>query len=159
MEHAVLHGEHELTLDSKNRVLIPSDVRRKLLSDRDGDAFYIVIGRNRRPWLYTQKHYENLVAKEQQDLSPNEDLLAYDQLRFAMTTLLDLDKQGRVLIPEKILQRTKTGREIAMVGVKDHLEIWNRSEWEARMNELLDKQVEIELRAQLAKQANRPVGQ
>lgn len=156
MEHAVLFGEHELTLDQKNRVLIPADVRRSLLSDRDGDSFYLVIGRNRRPWLYTQRYYEQLVSRAQQDLSPNEDLLAFDQFHFAMTSLLDLDKQARVLLPEKILSRTGIGREISMIGVRDHLEIWNRKDWEARIGELLNKQVEVDLRAQLARQAQKP---
>lgn len=156
MVHAVLHGEHELTLDQKNRVLIPIDVRRSLLSDRDGDAFYLVIGRNRRPWLYTQRYYEQLVSRAQQDLSPNEDLLAFDQFHFAMTSLLEMDKQARVLLPEKILARTGIGREITMIGVRDHLEIWNRADWEARITELLNKQAEVEARAQAAREASKP---
>ena len=107
MEHAVLYGEHELTLD----------------------------------------------------LSPNEDLLAFDQFHFAMTSLLEMDKQARVLLPDKILQRTGIGREISMIGVRDHLEIWNRADWETRIAELLNKQVEVEARAQLAWQATKPAGQ
>ena len=40
MRPLLLSGEHELTIDEKNRMLIPADIRKNLLSERDGDAFY-----------------------------------------------------------------------------------------------------------------------
>jgi MraZ protein len=49
---------------------------------------------------------------------------------------LEWDKQGRVLIPEKMRQRTALQKEVTLVGVRDHLEIWNRPEWEAERERL-----------------------
>lgn len=151
LRHLVLYGEYDLTIDDKNRMLIPSDVRKSLDSERDGDAFFLVFGTNRRPWLYPERQYERQVAEIQQDLAPTEDVLAFDQMLFAMASRLEWDKQGRVLIPEKTLRRTGLNREVTLIGVRDHLELWNRDEWEVQREALLARSSEIALRAKQAR--------
>ena len=150
MQHAILSGEHYLMLDEKNRLLVPSEIRKSLVPERDGDAFFLVVGQNRKPWLYTEKYYEFLVSSGEQQLMPNEDVLAFNQYYFAMASRQELDKAGRILIPEKTLQRTGIKREVTLIGAKDHLEVWNRPEWEQKYEELFRRGPELMLRAQLA---------
>ena len=138
MNHAILYGEHELSIDEKNRVLIPIDIRKSLNPDRDGEKFFICIGRNKKPWLYPEKYYEHLVSQRQQELTPDEDALAFDQYHFAMVSLREIDAQGRILLPDKTLKRTGTTREVTLIGARDHLEIWNRSDWENRFAQLTE---------------------
>src|SRR5690606_37400176 len=128
--HLVLYGEYELAVDDKNRMLIPAEVRKSLDPNRDGEAFFLIVGVNRKPWLYPERTYEQRVARLGQDLTPDQDALALDQMMCAMSSRLEWDKQGRVLIPEKALRRTEIGKEITMIGARDHLELWNRQEWE-----------------------------
>ena len=59
----VLYGEYDITIDEKNRLLIPAEVRRSLDPERDGEAFFVIIGQNLRPWLYPERGYEQLVSK------------------------------------------------------------------------------------------------
>jgi len=139
VNHAILYGEHELSIDEKNRMLVPVEIRKSLNPERDGEAFFVVIGRNRKPWLYPEKYYEHLVSHRQQELTPDEDTIAFDQYHFAMASKVELDKQGRVLLPDKTLRRTETGREITLIGARDHLEVWNRALWEARFEELRNR--------------------
>jgi MraZ protein len=157
VQHAILYGEHELLLDEKNRLLVPSDIRKSLVPERDGDAFFLVVGQNRKPWLYTEKYYEFLVSSGEQQLMPNEDVLAFNQYYFAMASRQELDKAGRILIPEKTLQRTGIKREVTLIGAKDHLEVWNRPEWEHKREELFSRGNELMLRAQLAQRP--PLGE
>jgi MraZ protein len=152
VNHAILYGEHELTLDEKNRLLVPSEIRKSLVPERDGEAFYLVVGQNRKPWLYTEKHYEHLVSSGEQQLMPNEDVLAFNQYYFAMASRAEWDKAGRILLPEKTLQRTGIKREVTLIGAKDHLEIWNRSDWERRFEELFNRSEVVTLRAKMAQQ-------
>ena len=143
MRHAVYIGEHELTIDDKNRVLVPSDVRKIMDHERDGKGFYLVLGQNRKPWLYAEQYYEGLLSREDQELKPEAEIrpdaktLENWQATFALASKVAWDKQGRILIPEIMLRRTSTGREITLIGVRNHLEIWNRSDWEVRFNQLL----------------------
>lgn len=44
---------------------------------------------------------------------------------------VDPDSQGRVVIPERLLKRAGIGKEITLLGVHDHLEIWNRADYDA----------------------------
>ncbi len=119
--------------------------------DRDGEAMFLVFGTNGRPWLYPERQYEAMVAKIQQELAPTEDALAFDQMHFAMASRLEWDKQGRVLIPEKTLKRTGLGKEVTLIGVRDHLELWNRTEWDNHREALIARSSEIALRAKQAR--------
>jgi MraZ protein len=83
---------------------------------------------------------------------PAEELLAFDQMNFALASRLEWDKQGRVLIPEKTLKRTGLEREVTLIGARDHLELWNRPDWETRREELLSRSLEIAVRAKQARQ-------
>ena len=48
----------------------------------------------------------------------------------------DLDRQGRVTIPAALMQRAKLARDVVVAGVHDHLEIWDRSEWQRELAEV-----------------------
>lgn len=152
MKHPLLYGEYELTIDDKNRLLVPAEVRKSIQPQRDGEAFFLVVGVNRKPWLYPERYYETLVSQAPLEMMPGEDMLAYDQMHFAMASRLEWDKQGRVLIPDKALRRTNLNREVTLIGAKDHLELWNRSDWEIRQEQLLERSAEIALRAKQARQ-------
>ena len=153
MHHAILTGEFELTIDEKNRLLIPSEIRKSIDPARDGEAFFLTVGVNRKPWLYPEKNYAALVSAESQDIIPDADNLAFDQMFFANAARIEMDKQGRILIPDKTLKRTVTGKEVTMIGVNNHLEIWNRAEWDSQFEANLARMEEL---AQRAKQARKP---
>lgn len=156
MRHPVLFGEYELNIDEKNRLLIPSEVRRSVNVEEFGEGYFLVIGINRLPWLYPERYYEQLVTRAPADITPEQDLLAFDQLHFAMASRIDPDKQGRVLLPDKILKRGKINKEVTLIGARDHLELWNRADWEARREELERRGPEIAVAAKRARESERP---
>jgi MraZ protein len=153
VQHAIFIGEHELSIDEKGRLLVPAEIRRSIDPDRDGGAFYLVVGQNRKPWLWPQRTYEEIVSQRENDLTPDEDMLAFDQLYFAMASRVEPDKQGRILVPDKILRRTGTSKEVTLLGVRDHLELWNRSDWEGRFEQNLDRLSELALKARQARKS------
>ena len=159
MRHPVLTGEFELNIDDKNRLLIPSEVRKSINQAEHGEGFFLVMGINRKPWLYSERYYENLVTAAPADLTPEQDLLAFDQLHFAMASRVEPDGQGRLLLPQKILRRAGIGKEVTLIGVRDHLEVWNRSDWDARIEELEKQAAEIAVAAkrQRRQQDTRPI--
>ena len=156
MRHLLLIGEHELTIDEKNRLLIPSEIRKSMNSERDGDAFFLVLGLNRKPWLYPERHYEQLVFQAQPDITPGEEQLDFAHANFALASRLEWDSQGRLLIPEKTMRRTELKREVTLLGARDRLEIWNRSDWESHREQLCARSAEVMMRAKQARQAPNP---
>jgi MraZ protein len=143
MKHAIFIGEYELTIDEKHRVLCPSGVRKVMDPERDGKGFYVIIGQNRKIWLYAARYYEEVLYREEQGLTPQAEIrpdaktLDNWHQTFALASCVEWDAQGRILLPEPTLRRTGTEREITLIGVRNHLEVWNRRDWEIRFNELL----------------------
>ncbi len=133
-------------------MLVPADVRKQIDPESHGVGFFLIMGINRVPWLYPDRYYEHLVSQVQPEMIPGEDALAFDALNFAMASRMEWDKQGRILIPEKTFRRTGLGRDVALIGMRDHLELMNREDWETRREQLLAKSLEIALRAKQARQ-------
>lgn len=150
LERAVLYGEYELTLDEKNRMLIPAEIRKQLVPERDGEAFFLVIGQQRKIWFLPEKYYYTLVNQRQSELTPDADVLAFNRMLFALACRVEWDKQGRAVIPDKILKRTRIEREVTLVGVGDRLELWNRSEWEAGLDDMIERSSELAFKAKQA---------
>src|SRR6266550_5535165 len=145
-----LFGNYELTLDEKNRLLVPSDIR-KAWNPEDSESLVIVPGINRKLWLYTEKFYEVMAGQMESELTPENEKEEYDQINFALAQRIEMDKQGRVLIPEKLVKKGKLEREVTVVGIRDHVEIWNRSEWSAHEDDLENRRAEISARAKKSK--------
>lgn len=151
MRHPILFGEYELTVDDKNRLLVPAEVRRSINPEEHGKAFFLVVGVNRMPWMYPERYYEHLATQVPSDVTPAQDLLAFDQLHFAMASRIEPDSQGRVLLPDRTLRRAGISKEVTLIGVRDHLELWNRGEWETYREELEKRSAEIALAAKRAR--------
>jgi len=149
-----LFGNYELTLDEKNRLLVPSDIR-KAWNPEEAESLVIVPGVNRKLWLYTEKFYEVMAAKMESELAPEEEKVLSDHMNFGRAQRIELDKSGRVLIPDKLVKKGNLGREVTVVGIRDHVEIWNRSEWNAHEEDLENRRAEIAARA---KKASKPAG-
>jgi len=147
-----LFGNYELTLDEKNRLLVPSDIR-KAWNPEDAETLVLVPGVNRKLWLYTEKFYEKMAEHMESEFAPEEEKVLNDHVNFGTAQRIDLDKSGRVVIPEKLVKKWNLGREVTVVGIRDHVEIWNRSEWNAHEEDLENRRAEIAARAKKSKAA------
>jgi MraZ protein len=127
-----LAGTHELTIDNKNRLSIPFAIRRKLNEERDGHAFYVMPGRRKGTLaLYPEKYYEQLRGEVPGDDSLSDEAYAYRQFEYSQSALLDPDSQGRVLIPERLLKKAGLDKDVVLIAVRDHLELWRQADFEA----------------------------
>lgn len=124
-------GTYELAIDAKNRVSIPHAVRSKMNSDTDGRSFYVIPGRRRGTLaVYPERYFEQLRRFIPPDERLSESGHAWRQFEFSQSALVDPDGQGRILIPDRLLKRAGISREVVLIGVQDHLELWNRSDFE-----------------------------
>lgn len=129
--HIFLTGTYELTIDAKNRLSIPFAIRRKLNPDTHGHSFYAVPGRRRGTLsLYPEKYYEEMRADLPPDDALSEEAYEFRQFEYSQSALLDPDAQGRVLIPERMLRRAGLEREVVLIAVRDHLELWRKEDFE-----------------------------
>ena len=151
VRHPVLLGEYELTLDEKNRLLIPAEVRRLIPADQ-GESLYVVMGINRVPWLYCERYYEDLVMQRPADMIPAHETHKFNQLIFGTAAKLAWDKAGRILLPERTVRRAELAKDVVMVGVKDHLELYRPQAWDERLAELEKDAERVFDQARIARQ-------
>jgi MraZ protein len=146
------YNEYDLQLDPKNRLSIPAEVRKQIDAnagpdeDNEGGKIFVTL-RNRVPCIYPARYYQQLVRSYlRPKLVLSESMVEFSQLKFAMSCKLPWDAQGRISLPEKILQRSglSKDKEVTLIGMDDHLQIWPRAEWAAHSLRLLEKSVAIE---------------
>jgi MraZ protein len=62
-----------------------------------------------------------------------EDVRAFGRLFYARAQAVELDSQGRVRIPQELFELAGLDKEAVLIGVQDHLELWERGRWERYM--------------------------
>ena len=129
---ALFVGEFEQVIDAKHRLAISAALRDQIVPKQDGSSFILVLGPDRHLWLYPDLYYRRLLETMKQSPLPSRDQRKID-LFFAMARMLKPDAQGRVVLPEKSMQRAVVSEKVTLLGVKDHIEIWPSDEWERRV--------------------------
>lgn len=144
MRQPFLTGSKPLTLDKKSRLMVPSDYRRVLPSDEFGDAFYVVLGRDSRMLLFPERWYESLyrhmaTTTAAQSASGQRSAMLF----FAMAERVEMDKQGRVILPPWHVGKAKLEEQVTLAGFGDHLELWNTPEFEQYRERISDQSNEL----------------
>jgi len=136
-------GTYEHAIDAKQRLAIPADVRDRLKPERDGEAFYAVVQEGPTLCLYTEAGFEKRAEQLDHSDLPPEQVLEYERVFFALARRVELDKQGRIRLPEQLLKMTKLERDVVLIGVKDHLEIHDRPSYYERLARMLQEKPEL----------------
>jgi len=123
----MLLGEFEHALDDKNRLTLPARLRSEL-----GDHVVVTRGLDGCLTVWSAEEWQRL-ARRVGSLDPfSAEARTMQRFFFAAGVEAELDKQGRVVIPAKLLEETAIGREVTVTGIYDHLEIWDRAAWRAQ---------------------------
>ena len=125
-------NQYNHTVDAKGRLIIPSKFREVL-----GDEFVVTKGLDGCLFVYGNEDW-NIFAQKLTSL-PLVDDDARDFARFflagAMT--VEVDKQGRILLPSNLREFAQLDKDVILAGVGSRVEIWNKDVWE-RKNAMTD---------------------
>jgi len=119
-------GEHAHTLDSQRRVAIPTSWRSK-----DGkNVFFMLPGRHGALQLIPENSFAELLAKARKtSFADPSTSLALARLG-AMAQECKCDKQGRIPIPQRLMDYASLGDSVVMVGALTTIQIWSPEHWE-----------------------------
>ena len=152
----VFSGNYAHAIDAKNRLAIPAKHRSRMDPERDGKCLVVVPGQPAdRLWLYTERHFEQLAARADSTLIPDDDQLRFDQAYFPLAEYLEIDAQGRILVPEWMVKRANLGHDVVICGVRDHLELRRRDTFEKELDLNWQQHRELQLKARSAYQDRR----
>lgn len=131
----ILTGEYEHSVDEKNRLFVTNKLRSQIDVEKYGSDFYLALGANGILCLYPEKCFQQIALAGAPGMGAPDETVAYERLSFALASRIELDRQGRLLISEKIKKRANLGDQLTLVGVRDHIEIWNTDDWEEYLSE------------------------
>ena len=126
----MLTGEYEHTLDEKGRLFVSNRLRGQIDVDEHGSSFYLVLGTNGILCLYPEKYFQQIALAGAPGTAAPDEAVAFERLSFALASRVELDRQGRLLLGEKLRKRAKLENTLTLVGVRDHIELWNSNDWE-----------------------------
>jgi MraZ protein len=123
----LLTGTHPRTLDDKKRLALPRRVREQL---GEPPTLFVTPGPDQCLWLYTQDGLERLAEKLDRSPAADAEVRVFRRLYFAQTEAVDVDGNGRILIPDRLVQFAGLQHDVILIGVRDHLELWDAQRWQ-----------------------------
>jgi MraZ protein len=123
----LLTGTYARTLDDKKRLGLPKRVRELL---GEPATLFVTPGPDQSLWLYTESGLEQMAARLDQAPATDAEARVFRRLYFAQTEAVDVDRTGRILVPDRLLQFGGLTHEVVLIGVRDHLEMWDAARWQ-----------------------------
>ena len=124
-------GTYYNNVDPKGRVSIPVKYREAL-----GERFYVTKGFDRCIDIYTAAGWESFAKKLHKLSVTKRKMRDYVRFIFGNATDVELDKQGRILLPAVLRETLGISKEVVVMGVGNKIEIWDRGTWDEHQLEL-----------------------
>ena len=130
----MLTGTFARTLDEKQRIAIPKSLR-DAMGCQDGGVVYLAPGTDGSLSIYTEDSFSRLAARLAEASPTEEHVRAFLRLFYARAQRIELDRQGRMRISGDLAELCSLGRDVILLGVHDHLELWSPSKWQSYLAE------------------------
>lgn len=117
-------GEYKHNLDDKGRLAIPSKFRVALKK-----GAVVTRGLDNCLFLYTSSEWQKLVEKLSLLPVSQSKARAFSRLMLAGAMDVEIDSQGRIVLPEYLRSFAKLKKSLVVAGLYNRLEIWDETEW------------------------------
>ena len=129
-----LTGTFGRSIDDKLRVAIPKRLR-STMKCPEGGGLFVAPGTDQSLALYTEEGFARLADHLAQVSPTRQDVRAFTRLFYARAQRVELDSQGRVRIPRELADLAELEKEVVLLGVQDHLELWSAQRWKSYLAE------------------------
>jgi len=133
----LLLGEFEHTIDSKNRLAVPAEIRDVLsMLELGGGGLIAAPGANEHLWLWPEKTFQELASDLGGSLLGDERMMDFERAVFSQAARCPLDSAGRVRLPERLLSQFGLSGSVMVLGVRNHLELVTPKAWRLQQDAL-----------------------
>ena len=134
----MLIGEYYSKIGDKNRTALPKNLR----DDLEG-SIYITRGYEKALIILDEARWQRLLQIV--ETRPFFNRTVRDTKRFLAggARKLDLDAQGRFIIPENLIEYGNIKKDLVFVGIVDWIELWDLDMWKTKINDLSENSAEI----------------
>lgn len=129
-------GQHRYQMDAKGRIALPSRFH-----DAFGTSMLLILGRDAGLWAYAEEDWHRVTDRIDSGPTSTREERIRARALFGNAERVNVDDQGRIVIPQFLRERAKLDREVVVLGVSDHLEIWPGAEWDRQQEAWVDEYV------------------
>jgi MraZ protein len=126
-------GRYRHTLDNKGRLTVPSRYR-----DLLAEGAYVIQGLDRNLWVLTPAAFQAISHKVNEKSITDPSVRLLRRLIYSNGEQVEVDKAGRILIPQFLREAAGLDTEALLVGVGDYFEIWSPENWSQQETRLQD---------------------
>ena len=124
-------GKYYYTIDPKGRVIIPSPFREIIFTNYSTKLYITNDVFDKCLHIYPQEEWSRLEEKVRLLPKSQEEIKFFMRRVIASAQEVELDKQGRVLVPAAHREDAVLNTDIVIVGQIEKIELWDRKEWDA----------------------------
>lgn len=121
----MLLGEFKHSIDAKGRLIVPAKFRGDL-----GERFIVTRGLDGCLFGYPAHEWEKIEEKLGQLPLAKRDARKFTRFFYSAATECTIDKQGRINLPQNLIDYAKIEKNCYLIGVSDRFEIWSEENWE-----------------------------
>lgn len=118
-------GEYNHTIDAKGRLIVPSKFRESL-----GDEFVVTKGMDGCLFVYDNTEWSKFEEKLRSLPMIDKEARQFTRYFLAGAASVEVDKQGRILIPSVLREFSELQKDVVLIGVGSRVEIWSKERWE-----------------------------
>jgi len=122
---AELLGQHRYQIDAKGRIALPAKFREAF-----SDGLYLTLGQDGCLFAFPSEEWRRRSDEVRARPLSGQEARAYARMFFGYADRVDLDGQGRLVIPQRLRAQIGLQREAVVVGVSERLDIWAAEAWD-----------------------------
>jgi MraZ protein len=119
---AELLGTHSYQLDPKGRISLPARFRDVL-----ADGAVLTLGQDGCLFCFPRAEWDARSGEVRAIPLSDSEGRAYARMFFGKAESVELDSQGRLLVPQRLRTEVGIGKDVVVLGVFDRIEIWDRA--------------------------------
>jgi len=123
----VFYGEYLISFTSGGRLVLPKKLREMV----KGDSFVLTRGFDSCLSGYDKEDWEQRSKEFLSSSLINTENIALKRVLFSGAIYIELDEQGRFVLPKSLGEALENSGKAVFVGSGDHFEIWNEKTWKS----------------------------
>jgi MraZ protein len=133
-------GKYYYTIDPKGRIIIPAPFREIISSNYSTKLYVTNAPFDKCLYIYPMEEWSRHLEKIRTKPRSDEAIRYYLRRVIASAVEIEIDKQGRILIPASLREDAKLNANVVMAGQIEKIELWDRNEWDGSFDpEKIDK--------------------
>ena len=128
-------GEYNPNITAGSRIVLPKKHRDEI----KGDVVILSKGFEGCIFVFGKEDWVDLVQNRIEKRRGDANLEEFERYIYPSAVEVSIDLQGRIVIPSNLLDFAGVNKEASVIGVGDHVEIWNRGTWVEYRDRVLEK--------------------